>query len=104
MTKTKNKIAYKLYHELLAHIDATPANLKTLELACHAYANYTEAQAVIDAEGAIVTSPQGTKANPACKVQVDNFSIWLKAIKELKLTPNTSGATIQLDTLDEYRA
>lgn len=65
---TLGRAGRDLWHLVQAEYEFGPGEDQLLEAACFAHQRHLEAQAVIDLEGVVVSSPQGQKANPAVAV------------------------------------
>ena len=69
-----------------------------LAIYCEAFADWTAARRQIAAEGLVVSSPQGTKKNPAFDVASKCTDIMLKCLREFGLTPSSrTGLSVKVN-------
>jgi len=75
----------RLWRVVVASYDLGPGEPALLEAACYAWQRHLEAQAILDAEGVVVTSPQGTKVNPAVAVADRCAQLCAKLLRQLRI-------------------
>lgn len=74
-----------LWRVVVGSYDLGPGEPALLEAACFAWQRHQEAQAILDTEGVVVASPQGTKANPAVAVADRCAQTCAKLLRQLRI-------------------
>lgn len=82
---TLGRAGRDLWHLVQAEYEFGPGEAQLLEAACFAHQRHLEAQAIIDAEGVTVASPQGTKANPAVAVADRCAQTLARCLRQLRI-------------------
>lgn len=70
----------------------TPSDGPAFADLCRCLARLDEAEAIVQAEGMVVTSPQGRKMHPALKAAKEYRQLALALAKEFGLTPRARGS------------
>ena len=82
---TLGRAGRDLWHLVQAEYEFGPGEAQLLEAACFAHQRHLEAQAVIDVEGVVVASPQGSKANPAVAVADRCAQTLARCLRQLRI-------------------
>lgn len=75
-----------LWRATVAAYDLGPgAEPALLQAMCQAWDRHVEAQAILDAEGVVIATPQGSKVNPAVAVADRMAQLTAKIARQLRL-------------------
>lgn len=74
-----------LFEAVVSAYELGPGEPALLEAACRAWGRHQEAQVLIDAEGLVAESKQGTKAHPALAVADRMAQLTARLLRQLRV-------------------